>query len=286
MAFYEDEDEWGMLCLGQVITTDCCATIHKACKRGHVDCLRSFIDQEANLEERHDMYHNTRTPIITATVNEHTDCIRILVENGVNVNSADNNGETSLHRACKTGYFDGVDILIKAGANNHIKDCYGYTAFHNAARKGNIDCLRALFDSGLDVNLHVIPPHQYGLTKGHDETALHLAIYSLNTECIKFLIAQGANLDSQDKFGSTPLHYAVQSDFPKGAKLLLDAGANPLLMDKKQRTPKDLVIKYHNKHLKDAFIKYCNVDTSDFLVQFQQLLSFYEMELIKEPDAQ
>lgn len=108
MANY-DEDEGSFLNLGQVITTDCCATIHQACERGHVDCLRSFIDQGSNLEERHNMYHNAMTPLLTATLYGNANCVRILIDNGAtkcNINVRDNNGETPMYLACESGYFD------------------------------------------------------------------------------------------------------------------------------------------------------------------------------------
>ena len=281
MANY-DEDEWGLLNLGQVITTNCCASLHKASKQGHVDCVRSFINQGANIEERDDLYNGNMTPLLGATDNGHADCLRILIETGANIDAQDNDGETPLHLACKGGYFDCLDLLIKAGANMNIKDCDGYSALHKASQNRHLDCIRALIEAGVDVNLCVLrrelsneivqSDRQHIPTKGKGESALHLAIHPCKSiECVKFLISCGANVNARDQKGRTPLHYAIRAIYAQSVtRTLLEAGTDPLIVDHKNRTPKDLAILYNQywQHSPDTF---------DLSTQFQTLLTPYEI---------
>lgn len=287
----DEDDEWGLLNLGQVITTDCCRTLHKASRRGHPDCIRSFIEQGANIEERDDAYHNNMTPLLTAVANGHAECARILIENGngsegpdgaeTNINALDKNGETPLHLACEYGYFWCLDVLLKARANINIKDMDGYSAFHKASRNGHIDCMQALIECGVDVNESVLRrenPRPYGCPKGRGESALHLAVYSHVVECVKLLITHGANVNAQDNHGRTPLHYAVYSEAIGIAEVLLSAGANPLLGDHKNRTPKDVAIRHNDKYWQ------AYPETTDLSERFQNLINSYEEEPIKIPD--
>ncbi len=56
---------------------------------------------------------------------------------------------------------------------------------------------------------------------------LHLAVLKLPTHAISFLLRSGADPNSVDKDGSTPLFIAIQRNNPKCVSLLLESGAHP-----------------------------------------------------------
>lgn len=60
-----------------------------------------------------------------------------------------------------------------------------------------------------------------------------------NVHEVANLIAQGADINLQDHFGDTALHYAAENSFLETVELLLDAGANANLEDCRQRTALD-----------------------------------------------
>lgn len=66
-------------------------------------------------------------------------------------------------------------------------------AEHEAAREGDTDALRALIESGVDVDSK----------DPTGNTPLHWAI---NSETAELLISLGADIDARDEFGHTPLH--------------------------------------------------------------------------------
>lgn len=76
---------------------------------------------------------------------------------------------------------------------------------------------------------------RYGLT------ALHWAIARQAPEVAKVLITAGAAVNAQHKDGGTPLHVAAECAVePALVRLLLQAGADPTLRDGAGRTPADL----------------------------------------------
>ena len=58
-------------------------------------------------------------------------------------------------------------------------------------------------------------------------TALHQCVRLKNTEMMKILIENGANLEVTDVDGETPTFVVSSSSAPEVIKVLLDAGANP-----------------------------------------------------------
>ena len=69
------------------------------------------------------------------------------------------------------------------------------------------------------------------------ESALHDAVRSNDLELVKFLIKQGINKNTQDKYGYTPLHLAVRLHNYPITKYLIQQGANVNTHDVYDDTP-------------------------------------------------
>ncbi len=98
------------------------------------------------------------------------------------------------------------------------------------------DC--GLLEHGADPNLTV--------AGGQDWTAFHVAAYMSRPDVIRLLLAHGANPHAATTSRKrTALHALAEGDAGPGAAesghLLLDAGIDPILRDRKGRTPWDLV---------------------------------------------
>lgn len=63
------------------------------------------------------------------------------------------------------------------------------------------------------------------------------AIRNHDLEKMRGLIAEGADVNELDRFGLTPLHFAVISGFDEGAKLLLENGAKVDSLSSRKTTP-------------------------------------------------
>ncbi len=70
----------------------------------------------------------------------------------------------------------------------------------------------------------------------------------------RLLISRGANVNSVDKKGMTPLLYAASIDFGDSVMidLLLKSGAEPMARTKEGLTANDLARKYNHGHLMPA----------------------------------
>ena len=99
---------------------------------------------------------------------------------------------------------------------------------HIAAGYGNLPAVRALLESGEDVNKEDPELRQ---------TALHHAAYFDKPVTLKALIEAGADVNAQDSRGSTSLSFAAQEDNPMIVMELIKAGADVNLARPNGATP-------------------------------------------------
>lgn len=89
-----------------------------------------------------------------------------------------------------------------------------------AASESDLNTLKQSLAEGVDINA----------VDDKQNTALHLATKAAQLEIMSFLIAQGAALDLQNDWLSTPLHLTEKN--MASIRLLLEAGADPNIKDK------------------------------------------------------
>ncbi|XP_059259989.1 ankyrin repeat and SOCS box protein 13 isoform X3 [Mustela nigripes] len=90
-------------------------------ERGSSECVRLLIDVGANLEA-HDCHFGT--PLHVACAREHLDCVKMLLNAGANVNAAKLH-ETALHHAAKVKNVDLIEMLVEFGGNIYARDNRG-----------------------------------------------------------------------------------------------------------------------------------------------------------------
>mmetsp|Transcript_35316 Transcript_35316/g.61674 ORF Transcript_35316/g.61674 Transcript_35316/m.61674 type:complete len:278 (+) Transcript_35316:66-899(+) len=129
-----------------------------------------------------------------------------------------------------------VKQRLAEGANpnwrNPARNQYLNTALHNAAFKGNAEICKVLVNAGCDMEIE----NKFG------NKPLMFAAYYGNDECAATLLKLGADVTAySSKTGLTALHKACMQGHVKMVEILLENGAFPLALDKKGRTPDQVI---------------------------------------------
>ena len=82
-------------------------------------------------------------------------------------------------------------------------------------------------------------------------SALHYACGVGSEECVRAIIARGAEVDAKDKDSFTPLHIAAGYLHERIVETLVRSGANPELEDSTGRSPLDLCLLYTSPSPRD-----------------------------------
>ncbi|MGE3190916.1 MAG: ankyrin repeat domain-containing protein, partial [Vicinamibacterales bacterium] len=162
------------------------------------------------------------TPVADAAMRGDRDAVRQLLQDGVDVNTAQGDGMTALHWAAQRGDTELAAMLLYAGADAAAVTRIGqYTPLHLAARSGNAGVVKALIEAGADASAR---------TSTSGVTPLHLAAAAGSVEAIDELVAHGADLTVREsQWGQTPLIFAASSNRAAAIKDLLAKGADPSL---------------------------------------------------------
>lgn len=125
------------------------------------------------------------TALIFASLKNNLDIVKILVENGADVNEKDDMRVTPLYVAAEQGNLDIVKYLIEHNAIPY-ETFTGGTALMAASDKGHIDIVEYLLDTGSFIN------YINSSTIGGN-TALFFAVSRGKTNIVKLLLERGAD---------------------------------------------------------------------------------------------
>jgi hypothetical protein len=129
-----------------------------------------------------------------------------LLNNGAKINMGDNHERTALFHAASRGDMPAIKLLIERKADVCAQDCSKQNVLHVIARGGLVEALELLLDSNAQ-----------------------------------------SEINAEDKDGMTPLHYATKSDFRECVRILMAHGADANARNYLNRTPRDMISRVGSK---------------------------------------
>ena len=187
----------------------------QAARSGHVDCLKEALRQGADVNATEICLEDTAKSVFNCLLQFDVPLGTYYIDNtGYPVY-----GNSAIGLAVVYDQKDCLELLIKEGADVNSIISNGQTLLMYAAHNGNLSFVNLLIEAGADVNA------QSG-TEETGDTALILASQSQAPECVKSLIAAGADLNKCGQNGNTALIEAIQANGNRCVELLIQSGAD------------------------------------------------------------
>ena len=174
-----------------------------ACKNGNSEILKFLLDNHAKSQGPPD---SDTTPLIEAIKSINPECVKLLLEKGVDPNTSDKKTKkTCLIIACENPTLQIVQLLVEHGAYVNAADNDSKTPVVVAASHGFVDIVKYLIESGAD--------YDYTPSLSND-SPLTAACKNGHIEIVKYLISIGC--DPTDAQEPDALPVKIASKYQRG----------------------------------------------------------------------
>ena len=173
--------------------------------------LRIVLNEGVDINSKND---RGCTPLIIAASKGHIECIRLLLDRkDIDIEKKSTSGITALNAAVFFGHHDALKLLLDRNAKIESKN---FIALNTAARQGHLDCVKCLLDTNANIE-----------SKDNDgETALISASQGGHHAVVRLLLDRNANIESKNYSGWTSLMAAAALGHHDVVRLLLDRNAD------------------------------------------------------------
>ena len=104
--------------------------------------MNELLKEGVPVDCAHWVHH--QTPLFHAASNNRTDVIRLLLQNGANVNKRDHGGDTPVHWAAMDNSTESIAVLVEHGASINIENDIGEKPIDVARWRENEAAVRML----------------------------------------------------------------------------------------------------------------------------------------------
>ena len=168
---------------------------------------------------------------IAAVTFDQPTTIERLLARGFDPNTVNEKGIPGILVALQSESPKSAMILAKHPSTNvNARNTHGETPLMLAAINNYLELAKLLIERGADVNKPGWTPLHYAATRGH-------------RDMMRLLIENDAYIDSESEGGTTPLMMAAKFASPLAVKLLLEEGADPVLVDHENTSALDMALK-------------------------------------------
>lgn len=160
-------------------------------------------------------------PLHYAVWQHYAEAVRFLLVRGSDVNARDDCGYTAMHLSAEHGFTDIMQILLEFQAKVNFsqekaRDLICDEPLHLAIKNGHFASAQLLLENGADVNARYFFGCEINL------------ISPLNTVAMQMLLMYGADPDSRDRNGLTPLMKACR--LPQRSNPLFETATETVLL--------------------------------------------------------
>ena len=142
----KDEDENPIILPAELAVTAATpepprASIHRSARQGEIGFIIQHIDAGTDVNEVNK--NNGQIALHYASIHNHVLILKLLIDNGSNLNLKDKMGMTSLHLTSLGGHKEAAKMLIDSGALLNTINIHGETPLDTALKDFKIDSKKA-----------------------------------------------------------------------------------------------------------------------------------------------
>ncbi|KAJ8681809.1 hypothetical protein QAD02_017601 [Eretmocerus hayati] len=179
--------------------------LRKAIRCKDINLVTHLVESGVHTNGKHENNFEL-TPLHLAVISRCPEIVKVLLDNGAQVNDHDANWDSPLTLAAKTGDTVIIDLLLSYDVQQFMNRVDYLSHLHIACMRNNLDVVKRLVfnDNGEGINFCVAEesPFWAGFTP------LHFAVYYGSTETVEFLLKCGVDMMAKDSKKLTPLHWA------------------------------------------------------------------------------
>ncbi|XP_077297006.1 uncharacterized protein LOC143918811 [Arctopsyche grandis] len=196
-----------------------------------------------------------RTPLHLASNINNYKAVTVLIEECAEINVRDKFGQSALHLAAAKFHLQIITFLLQNGAEVNMVDGKSRPPLYHLSRRGKMDAVKLLLQNGADSRK----------LDGAGHSLLHLAILHLRYRAVDYIIRGVDNIDvnAQTIDGKTPLHLAAKCGRATIVCLLIHQGADTSATDKYGNSPLDYAMKFNRAAVTNILLKVNTGKTTD-----------------------
>ncbi|XP_045673191.1 ankyrin repeat domain-containing protein 35 isoform X3 [Phyllostomus hastatus] len=171
---------------------------HLAASKGLTECLTILLANGADINSKNE---DGSTALHLATISCQPQCVKVLLQHGANEDAVDAENRSPLHWAASSGCASSVLLLCDHEAFLDVLDNDGRTPLMIASLSGHAAICSQLLQRGARVNV----------TDKDDKSALILACEKGSAEVAELLLSHGADVGVVDSMEHDALYYALHT---------------------------------------------------------------------------
>ena len=189
-----------------------------AAQKGQLRVAQFLLEHGADVQRGY--------PLTLAAGGGHKAMVELLLKNGAQVNAAEGDSQTALHRAAARGYVSVTEALLAAKADVNVQAEHGRTPLTVAVENGVVPGAAVLLAHGADPNVICRQRQNWASDRTSTGGPLHFAVARGDEAMVALLLTNHADLKLRSPLGESPLDIAATLGKPGIVRQLIAAGAD------------------------------------------------------------